>query len=183
MVRYEHADAALDQVADDALNVDHRQRVDARKELVQQHETRLRGKRARNLHAPALLPADYASDVHERLVLYKRLANCEGTEELDRLREELVDRFGPLPEHARALVESHRLRILDDGPGLNVDILSALGEPYVTSRPDSGGMGLGVFIAMNLLRRSGAGVTFANRPGGGTQVSVAWPRSVVARAP
>jgi two-component system sensor histidine kinase RegB len=68
------------------------------------------------------------------------------------------------------------LRILDDGPGLNVDILSALGEPYVTSRPDSGGMGLGVFIAMNLLRRSGASVAFANRPGGGTQVEVIWPR-------
>ncbi|MCK7497980.1 MAG: hypothetical protein MZW92_50105 [Comamonadaceae bacterium] len=30
-----------------------------------------------NLHAPALLPEDYCSDVHERLVLYKRLANCD----------------------------------------------------------------------------------------------------------
>lgn len=75
-----------------------------------------------------------------------------------------------------------RLRILDDGPGLNVDILSALGEPYVTSRPDSGGMGLGVFIAMNLLRRSGASVAFANRPGGsGTQVAVSWPRELTAK--
>ncbi len=32
-----------------------------------------------NLHAPALLPSDYCPDVHERLVLYKRLANCETT--------------------------------------------------------------------------------------------------------
>ena len=29
-----------------------------------------------NLHAPALLPETYCDDVHERLVLYKRLANC-----------------------------------------------------------------------------------------------------------
>jgi len=65
-----------------------------------------------NLHVPALLPADYCNDVHERLVLYKRLANCDTVEALDGLREELVDRFGPLPEHARALVESHRLRLL-----------------------------------------------------------------------
>ena len=64
-----------------------------------------------NLHVPALLPAVYCSDVHERLVLYKRLANCEAIESLDTLREELVDRFGPLPEPARALVECHRLRI------------------------------------------------------------------------
>ena len=55
---------------------------------------------------------DYCSDVHERLVLYKRLANCETTDELDALHEELVDRFGPLPEPARALLACHRLRIL-----------------------------------------------------------------------
>ena len=65
-----------------------------------------------NLHAPALLPAGYCADVHERLVLYKRLANCETGDTLDLLREELVDRFGPLPDPARVLIESHRLRIL-----------------------------------------------------------------------
>ena len=35
-----------------------------------------------NLHVPSLLPASYCSDVHERLVLYKRLANCETADEL-----------------------------------------------------------------------------------------------------
>jgi transcription-repair coupling factor (superfamily II helicase) len=64
-----------------------------------------------NLHAPALLPPDYCSDVHERLVLYKRLANCEDYEALDVLREELIDRFGGLPDAARVLLESHRLRL------------------------------------------------------------------------
>ena len=65
-----------------------------------------------NLHTPALLPAGYCSDVHERLVLYKRLANCATEEALTAMHEELVDRFGPLPEAAQALIESHRLRIL-----------------------------------------------------------------------
>ncbi len=64
-----------------------------------------------NLHTPALLPEDYCSDVHERLTLYKRMANCEAREQLDELREELVDRFGNLPEAARALLECHALRI------------------------------------------------------------------------
>jgi transcription-repair coupling factor (superfamily II helicase) len=64
-----------------------------------------------NLHAPALLPETYCSDVHERLTLYKRMANCEAREQLDELREELVDRFGNLPEAARALLECHALRI------------------------------------------------------------------------
>ncbi len=64
-----------------------------------------------NLHLPALLPNDYCSDVNERLTLYKRLANCETADELDAMQEELIDRFGPAPEPARALIESHRLRI------------------------------------------------------------------------
>jgi transcription-repair coupling factor (superfamily II helicase) len=64
-----------------------------------------------NLHVPALLPATYCSDVHERLSLYKRLADADTREALDTLREELVDRFGELPEAARALVECHRVRI------------------------------------------------------------------------
>jgi transcription-repair coupling factor (superfamily II helicase) len=65
-----------------------------------------------NLHFPALLPATYCADVHERLVLYKRFGNCDTPERLEGMQEELVDRFGGLPGAARALVESHRLRIL-----------------------------------------------------------------------
>ena len=64
-----------------------------------------------NLHAPALLPNNYCPDVHERLVLYKRLANASTDDELDTLQEELIDRFGLLPEPAEALLACHRLRI------------------------------------------------------------------------
>lgn len=64
------------------------------------------------LHTPALLPASYCDDVHERLTLYKRLANCRSQEDLDRMLEELVDRFGLPPEPAKVLLESHRLRLL-----------------------------------------------------------------------
>jgi transcription-repair coupling factor (superfamily II helicase) len=63
-----------------------------------------------NLHVPALLPATYCSDVHERLSLYKRLADASSLESLEILQEELVDRFGDLPEAARALLECHRVR-------------------------------------------------------------------------
>ncbi len=65
-----------------------------------------------NLHAPALLPDTYCGDVHERLVIYKRLANCESAAMLGELREELVDRFGTLPDAAATLFDSHELRII-----------------------------------------------------------------------
>jgi transcription-repair coupling factor (superfamily II helicase) len=64
-----------------------------------------------NLHVPALLPEAYCSDVHERLTLYKRLADADSREALDALREELVDRFGELPEPARALLLCHEVRL------------------------------------------------------------------------
>ena len=64
-----------------------------------------------NLHTPALLPGDYCPGVNERLSLYKRFANCETHEQVNDLQEELIDRFGKLPEPAQALVETHRLRI------------------------------------------------------------------------
>jgi transcription-repair coupling factor (superfamily II helicase) len=65
-----------------------------------------------NLHTPALLPNDYAPDVHERLTLYKRLANCNASEEIDDLQEELIDRFGELPAQGQSLLATHRVRLL-----------------------------------------------------------------------
>jgi transcription-repair coupling factor (superfamily II helicase) len=76
-----------------------------------------------NLHAPALLPETYCGDVHERLVIYKRLANCNTEDELERLTEELVDRFGALPDAARTLLECHKLRI--QGAPLGVQKIDA----------------------------------------------------------
>ena len=64
-----------------------------------------------NLHTAARLPQDYCNDIHERLVLYKRLASVDSIDELELLREELVDRFGPTPEPAQALIACHRLRL------------------------------------------------------------------------
>ncbi len=64
-----------------------------------------------NLHVPALLPADFCGDVHERLSLYKRMANCATSDAIDDLQEELIDRFGKLPDPVKALIETHRLRL------------------------------------------------------------------------
>jgi len=71
-----------------------------------------------NLHVPALLPSDYVNDVHQRLSLYKKLASCDEEEELFRLQEELVDRYGKLPDAARSLIETHRLRLAAEHIGV-----------------------------------------------------------------
>ena len=64
-----------------------------------------------NLHVPALLPSDFCGDVHERLSIYKRLANSATLDAIDDMQEEMIDRFGKLPDAVKALVETHRLRV------------------------------------------------------------------------
>ena len=79
-----------------------------------------------NLHTPALLPADYVPDVHHRLSFYKKLASCDDEEALFALQEEIADRHGKLPEPARALIETHRLRLA--AAPLGVRKIDASGE-------------------------------------------------------
>ncbi len=71
-----------------------------------------------NLHLPALLPDAYCPDVHERLTLYKRLANCANEDELRGMQEELIDRYGEMPAQTQALIETHRLRLLGKPLGI-----------------------------------------------------------------
>jgi len=69
--------------------------------------------------------------------------------------------------------------IADDGRGFANAVLGDLGEPYVSTRRHSGGMGLGLFIAKTLLERTGATVRFQNTPLGGAQVAIRWPRAAL----
>ena len=70
------------------------------------------------LHSPALLPESYCPDIHERLVLYKRLATCESEGQINSIHEELVDRFGLPEQPVTTLLESHRLRLMAKSLGI-----------------------------------------------------------------
>src|SRR5690349_2799661 len=81
--------------------------------------------------------------------------------------------------------------ISDDGPGFAPEILSRIGEPYVSSRKQQAagdsemtGLGLGFFIAKTLLERSGATLTYQNGtgPSRGATVAVRWRREDFERA-
>ena len=63
------------------------------------------------LPVAARLPEDYVSDVSQRLVLYKRLASAPDEADVDRIRDELLDRFGPVPEETANLLAVIRLKI------------------------------------------------------------------------
>jgi len=71
-----------------------------------------------NLGVPALLPDDYISDIHTRLILYKRISNAPNQQALDEIRVELIDRFGLLPEFAKNLFEATSLKLLTQAIGI-----------------------------------------------------------------
>ena len=65
-----------------------------------------------NLKVDIRVPEDYLPQVNLRLNLYKRLASVEDLEEIDRIREEIVDRFGPVPDPIENLLRYGALKHL-----------------------------------------------------------------------
>jgi transcription-repair coupling factor (superfamily II helicase) len=63
-------------------------------------------------HLPAFIPEDYVEDPGERLNLYRRLSLSRSDEEVETIREELVDRFGRIPEEAEHLLEVIKVKII-----------------------------------------------------------------------
>ncbi len=60
----------------------------------------------------AYIPETYISDIDQRMVTYRRLAKMADTSEVENLVEELRDRFGPLPEPVKDLVQKILLKVL-----------------------------------------------------------------------
>lgn len=72
------------------------------------------------------------------------------------------------------------IRIRDEGPGIPVDKMDKVFQPYTRLTPDHsghpGGMGLGLSIARNIARAHGGEVTLSNQPGHGLEVKLWLPR-------
>ncbi|MCC7131117.1 MAG: hypothetical protein IT352_00655, partial [Gemmatimonadales bacterium] len=67
---------------------------------------------------PAQLPDDYVADDDTKLDIYRRLARATNPGEIDELRQELRERFGPPPEVAEHLLDLTRLRVIGAGLGI-----------------------------------------------------------------
>jgi two-component system sensor histidine kinase RegB len=74
------------------------------------------------------------------------------------------------------------LRVLDRGPGLPPAVAARLGEPFVTTRADRGGLGLGLYLAAAFARRAGGSLSVSPRQGGGTEARLTLARDAVAGA-
>ena len=89
------------------------------------------------LHIPALIPDDYLPDVHERLIMYKRIASAADAAALKELQVEMIDRFGLLPEPVKNLFAITRLRNLASELGIRkIDVGDQGGRLIFTAEPN-----------------------------------------------
>jgi len=64
------------------------------------------------LRIPAFIPEDYVKDANQRLVIYKKLTQLHGEDEVGEVLAELTDRYGKPPLAVEYLLELMKLRIL-----------------------------------------------------------------------
>ena len=74
-------------------------------------------------------------------------------------------------------LEELSIKISDDGKGFSRDILDKLGEPYITKSKK--GMGLGIFIAKNLIENVDGKINFYNSSNGNAVVEILFKGSIL----
>jgi transcription-repair coupling factor (superfamily II helicase) len=82
------------------------------------------------------VPEDYVPEVNQRLAFYKRLAGAAGDGDVDELRAELLDRYGPLPEPAVRLLDIVRVRVAARALGVE-KIEAGEGRALITFAPST----------------------------------------------
>jgi transcription-repair coupling factor (superfamily II helicase) len=85
-----------------------------------------------------LIPDEYVESITERLSLYQRLDNAETEEELVAMRQELADRFGPIPRQVEDLFITVRCRKLAVDLGFEkMSLKDSTLRCFFINRPDS----------------------------------------------
>jgi transcription-repair coupling factor (superfamily II helicase) len=71
-----------------------------------------------DLRISAIIPEEYIADIHNRLIMYKRIANAKNQQQLHDLQVELIDRFGLLPPQVKHLLLITELKLKADRMGI-----------------------------------------------------------------
>jgi transcription-repair coupling factor (superfamily II helicase) len=146
--------------------------VEERKALREDRPVRVeRPQAVVDLPVEAHLPDDYVPEEAQKLELYRRLARARTSGDLAAFRQELIDRFGPMPPPVVRLVEVAELRLTAEAAGV-ASMSREAGQLVVRF-----GEGMSRATAMRLLAGGGlpgvkpSDVTFASN-----QVRIRLPR-------
>ncbi len=71
-----------------------------------------------DLKVSSIIPDEYMSDIHQRLIFYKRIASSKNEEEIHQIQVELIDRFGLMPQAVKNLIQITYLRLNANSLGI-----------------------------------------------------------------
>ena len=90
-----------------------------------------------DFHVPALIPADYIPDVHNRLIEYKRISSANNADDIRNLKMEMIDRFGILPEPLQNLFRITELKSITKQMGIQkIDFGAETGKIIFAEKPN-----------------------------------------------
>ena len=105
---------------------------------------------------PIIIPEKYVADLGVRLGLYKRIGGLKTVEEINDMREELIDRFGPVPEEVENLLKTVEIKQICAMCGIE--------------RIEAGARGILIAFHNNTFKNVDKLMNFINRQGGAIKV-------------
>ncbi len=79
--------------------------------------------------------------------------------------------------HAELVESNWRILVVDHGEGMTAEVMQRVGEPFFTTKEPGRGMGLGLYLTQNVLRRLNGELRFTSKPGQGTTAEILLPTS------
>ncbi len=95
-----------------------------------------------DLTVDAFIPSTYIKSEYQKLDIYKRIAGLENDEEMSDMKDELIDRYGSLPESAVNLLKiaiiktlAHRIGIVEIKGGIDTTSHSSMWKTTISISP------------------------------------------------
>ena len=82
-----------------------------------------------SIYKNSIIPEEYISSPSIRISFYRKLSSVSSLENVGLIRDELIDRFGPMPPSVVRLIDVWKIRVL--APACGVVSLESLGESLV----------------------------------------------------
>lgn len=108
--------------------------------MLSQAVSELKGEKLESVDFPvigiscdAYLPVEYIPDLSQRFTIYKKVSACFSIKELQEIKEELIDRYGPIPEMTNHLLFISEIRIKAKEIGV-VSVTTSRGTAFNSQR-------------------------------------------------
>lgn len=127
------------------------------------------------LREPERVVVEIAPEAREQVNLLPVQAAAQA---IRNLLQNALDASGaesPVRLLAEPSPQGWKICVVDRGSGMTPEILQRIGEPFFTTKEPGRGMGLGMHLTQNVIRRLDGSLTFDSRPGQGTTATVVLP--------